>query len=488
MAQKRRVLIVVFDALRPDMVSAELMPELTAFAAAGARFSASRAVFPSETRVNQSALITGCRPGRHGIVGNKFIEPTASPDKLLNTGDEHQLRAAARRLNGALLAVPSLGELLAERGLRLATLSAGTPGGGRILNHRGETCGGFRFAMHCPDAACPTGVAAALNERVGAIPPHAIPSLDWLSWAGDAWLNFIEPELRPDVGILWFCEPDNSYHYCGIGSPDNLAALRHADTQFGRIKAAFADRPEVQIITLSDHGQIAVSGEALGLAERLRGAGFSVGAVPGPRAELALALDSAGGVFVRDRDPELTARAADWFLGQPWCGALSLADNRAGLPGVVGHKLLGIAGPRAPDIGLVLRATDAPGPWAWPGSTVHDAPYPSGGGTHGGLHPRELHNWLALGGTAVVPGAYSTPAGIIDVLPTVLWLLDRDVDLPQHLEGRVLHEALAATGRRPPPAHRRLTVAVPGGSLSVCQVGTVGYLDGITPPSAGALT
>ena len=34
----RRVLIVAFDALRPDMVTPELMPNLTAFATAGRPF------------------------------------------------------------------------------------------------------------------------------------------------------------------------------------------------------------------------------------------------------------------------------------------------------------------------------------------------------------------------------------------------------------------------------------------------------------------
>jgi predicted AlkP superfamily pyrophosphatase or phosphodiesterase len=69
-AAAQRILIVAFDALRPDMVTPELMPNLTAFAEAGVRFSHSRAAFPSETRVNQSTLVTGCYPTRHGIVGN----------------------------------------------------------------------------------------------------------------------------------------------------------------------------------------------------------------------------------------------------------------------------------------------------------------------------------------------------------------------------------------------------------------------------------
>ncbi len=55
----KRILIVAFDALRPDMVTPALMPNLTAFAEAGVRFSRSRAAFPSETRVNQTALVTG---------------------------------------------------------------------------------------------------------------------------------------------------------------------------------------------------------------------------------------------------------------------------------------------------------------------------------------------------------------------------------------------------------------------------------------------
>ena len=107
--QPRRILIVAFDGLRPDMVTPALMPNLTAFAGAGVRFSHARATFPTETRVNQAALITGCHPARHGIVGNKFLDPAASPGKLLNTGDEAELSAADRRLDGRLVDVPVLG-------------------------------------------------------------------------------------------------------------------------------------------------------------------------------------------------------------------------------------------------------------------------------------------------------------------------------------------------------------------------------------------
>ena len=72
-----RFLIVAFDGLRPDMVDADLMPNLSTFRRQGANCTDNRAVFPTETRVNQSSLVTGCHPARHGMVANKFMEPAS---------------------------------------------------------------------------------------------------------------------------------------------------------------------------------------------------------------------------------------------------------------------------------------------------------------------------------------------------------------------------------------------------------------------------
>ncbi len=318
-----RILIVAFDALRPDMVTPELMPKLTAFAAAGVRFAHSRAAFPSETRVNQSALVTGCYPGRHGIVGNRFLDPVAAPEGLLNTGDETALAAADRRLGGRLMDVPALGEILAGHGMALAVIGAGTPGGTRILHHQAERLGGFRFSLHRPDASVPAARIAALTERIGPIPPHEIPSLAWLTYATDVYLDYVAPELAPEVAILWLCEPDNSYHYRGIGSAPNLAAIRHADAEFGRIlawrdAAGLGDR--LQIVTVSDHGQLTIAGAALDLRAQLTEAGFAVGETLGPEAELVLALGGSVGITLRDSDPARIDAVVAWLRS---CGRWS---------------------------------------------------------------------------------------------------------------------------------------------------------------------
>ena len=191
--------------------------------------------------------------------------------------------------------------------------------------------------------------------------------------------------------------------------------------------------------------------------------------------DIAVSVDSAGGLFCRDRDPEIIARALNCLAAQPWCGALADAAGTHGLT----LADLGLDGPRAPDIALVLAAVDDDGPYGWRGSTVHDAAYPNGGGIHGGLHPLELNNWLAMAGTKFGPAqTIATPAGITDVLPTVLQVLGAAIS-PQ-IQGRVLTEALGGAPIAP-VAITRNKIA----NLRISQVGTTRYLDGLASPLPG---
>ncbi|MDP6389491.1 MAG: alkaline phosphatase family protein [Alphaproteobacteria bacterium] len=475
-----RVLIVSFDALRPEMATAELMPNLSRFAADGARFRRSRSTFPTETRVNQTALIAGCYPARHGIVGNRFLDAAASPDALFNTGDETQLSEGDRRLGGKLVDVPVLGELLADAGLTYAVISTGTAGGTRMLHHKAEAIGGFRLSLQRPDATVPAGAIDEITRRFGPIPPAAVPSLDWLGYATDVYLDYIEPELAPDVMVLWYCEPDNSYHQLGIGSAGNIAALRRVDAEFGRIlgrQDMLDPEDRLHIVTMSDHGMVTIAGGRVDIAAELEAAGFSVGETTFEGADSALALSSAGGIYVRDSDPELIARIRDWLQAQPWCGVLSTRTGE----GTLRHADLGIDHPRAPDIGLVLGCDDAVNQHGHAGSTLlYKAKYPDGGGMHGGLSAIELSTWLAIGGPAAAAGANSDlPAGNVDLLPTILHLLG--LHAPDHIEGRVLREGLAEFAGEAPPEVEIETLSAEGAGgyrahLTVERVGGTRYL------------
>ena len=466
-----RVLIVIFDALRPEFVTPDLMPNLHGFAGRGARFTRARSTFPTETRVNQSAVTTGCMPVNHGIVGNKFVADDLQPGLLVNSGDDTMLEAAFNA--GPVLRMPSMGQRLTAAGKRFAALSAGTPGGGRLINWSAQQDDTFRLAMRRPEAAWPQDVADDIAARIGPMPDYALPATDWISWAVSAYLDYVEPQVSPDTMLLWLCEPDESFHWHGIGGPEARQTMTHADAEFGRILDRLGpqiDAGDMHIITLSDHGQITLSGERLNIADRLADAGFSTATKDSPDGNAIVALASAGGIWLRDRSDDTARQIVHWLRAQPWCGPLFARD---GLGDALPTSALRQDHARAPDISLVLRANDDANAHGISGSTLHDAPYPTGGGCHGGLHARELHTFLALGGASIPSGPVDTPAGNIDILPTVLNLLG----LPpaEGIDGRALNgtdgvaaqdQVLSSTNTTGPITH-----------LSVTDTGTARYLN-----------
>lgn len=443
---QRRVLIVVLDALRPEFVTPELMPQLSAFAARGVRFAQARSTFPTETRVNQSAVTTGCYPRRHGVVANRFpltgAEAAAAPGAVLDTGKDEAFEAALARLPGRLLGVPSLGEILAGAGKRLATISAGTSGGGRLINLHAAETGGFRLALRRPEATVPEGAFQAVAARVGPLPEYGVPGLAWNSHAVTCYLDYVEPALRPDVMLLWLSEPDESFHYCGIGAPEALGAIRHMDAEIGRILGrlrAEIDAGALQVVILSDHGQISLDGGKLDLVARFNDAGFRASASPADTPDYVVVVHNGGGVWVRDRDPGLIRRLVVWLREQDWCGPVFTRD---GAEGTLCHAEICTDHPRAADVVLALAHDGGANRWGRAGLSADNAPYPEHGGCHGGLSRFELENFIAMGGSAFRSGMVAdSPAGNVDILPTVLAVLG--VGIGHAIDGRVLDEALA---------------------------------------------
>lgn len=472
-----RALIIVFDALRPEFLTPELMPNLHAFAARGVRCLNSRSTFPTETRVNQSAVTTGCLPRRHGIVGNKFVADDLQAGLLVNSGDDDMLASAFEA--GPVLNVPSLGQRLTEAGRRFVSLSAGTPGGGRLINWSAERDGSHRLAMRNPDACCPPGFFDDIVRAVGPLPAYDLPARDWISWAVAAYLDHVDPALSPDVMLLWLCEPDESFHWKDIGSDASRDTIRHADAEFGRILHRHADalaQGGMQIIALSDHGQISVTGEALDLVGRFADAGLRASRKSMEGADCVISVANAGGIWVRDRDPALVERIVSFLLGQDWCGPLFTRD---GVLGTLTQDLVMIDHARAPDISLVLRSGPEANRHGIAGTSLHDSPYPPGGGCHGGLSRWELENVMMMGGTAFRANAEVTaPCNNADILPTLFEALGLAV--PDGLDGRVLSEAMAGgqeTVEAVPEVHRSTNAAGPVTVLHRTRVGDRQYLD-----------
>ena len=474
-----RVILMVFDGLRPDMVTPELAPNLTRFGDAGSRFPMSRATFPTETRVNCASLATGCRPGRHGIVANVFHAPDAIAGRPLSTGTMEDLEALSAASGGRLLDVPSLGERLAQAGLSLAVVSTGTIGSSIILHHEAERLGQFRWSSH--GRRYSTAKAEPAFERFGEPPKAGLPNTARIDHAMTVLIDHVLGEIAPDVALFWSSDPDSTYHYRGIGSPEARASIQGADAAFARLVSWWVAEGRdagTQIICLSDHGHI-TGREKISTSDLMRAAGFKVG--PAFDADTDIVLAPSGPIGLTFRDPAQAARVVDWLKEQPWCGLLfSTARNEieGAAEGSFAMPLSGIDHARAPHLYFTLADDDELDANGIAGTCIMDANLPLFGGTHGNLHPRELNNVLIAGGDAFRE-RYGSPfaAGIVDIVPTVLHLLGLP---PADVDGRVLIEAMSR-GETPGEAKRLIHEVSDGGfrrRLDRQRTGATFYLDG----------
>ena len=112
-----RTLIVFFDGLRPDYITAELMPKLYSFKQQACYGASHHSVFPTVTRVNSSSYSTGSYPATHGLMGNTVYFPEVDKVVGLNTGEASDLNRIDSATKGHLLTTSSsLGQELKKAG------------------------------------------------------------------------------------------------------------------------------------------------------------------------------------------------------------------------------------------------------------------------------------------------------------------------------------------------------------------------------------
>jgi arylsulfatase A-like enzyme len=477
-------LIVVFDALRPDMATPELMPNLNRFMAEGVNFKNARAVFPTSTRTNAAALATGSTPRRNGIIQNKYFDPNVFPDRIFKPFKTPDIEAAMAVYDGKLLSTPSLGDTVAGAGYSMATVLSGSCGTARLMDPNARERGRINLGFIDWEDSCPSDVVRKLVETHGPIPESVRPNIEAIRVQTDMVIGSIYPEHQPDITVLWFSEPDQTHHYHGVGSDKMAPAIRCVDNQFGRILewrrlSGLEDR--LQIIALSDHGHITAR-ERIDVNAEAAKAGLVIGEHFADGADYAGYTSYSGSLRVRDRDPKRMAALVDWLSHQPWCGMIFTPGGNGiegCIPGTLDHASVLMDHPRTPEVFYIMRNDDAVFGDGIVGSTFCNGPYPAGGGTHGGLHEKELQIVMAAQGSMFKAGQESHhPAGIIDITPTILHALR--LEQPQGSDGRVLTEALADYDEEPPAAETTVHSVERHGAvqhLKVTRVGSTTYLD-----------
>ncbi|HVC33843.1 MAG TPA: alkaline phosphatase family protein [Chloroflexota bacterium] len=477
-----RAIVVIWDGLRPDLVSSERTPTLTKLAEQGVTFSRMHATFPSETRVNTASFATGSWPTAHGIVANEMFHPAVDPRSPFSTGDAAHLMALDRATEGQLLGVPSLGEVLREARARYVVASAGSSGNAYLLNHRATPASDPRSAalVHWdPAMTQPAVLSENVLARFGAAPPRAVPNSGVCDWLTGVFCDMLLPEVwaagAPGVAVLWLSEPDVSQHAHGIGSPAALQALRENDSRLARL-----------IETLEDLGCPAVGPDATTALFVGSDHGF---ATVRPAVPLRQVLDEAGllddqtvvsrtGVYLRDNSTAKRDAIARHLLAQPGNGMVITRDGKPA--GTIPLPLLQLDHPRAPDVAISAAWTDDANAFGWPGTAGSPV---SIAADHGGASPYELRSTLVAVGPGFRRGVVADrPSGIVDLAPTILQLLG--IAAPRRWMGRSLVDLLDAAAPGPGRGQewqRHEFAAIDGSNqprhLFISRTDSGGYLD-----------
>jgi arylsulfatase A-like enzyme len=437
-----RVLIAAFDGLQPSQIDPDRTPTIHRLATDGVTFARHHAVFPTVTRVNAASMVTGRHPGGHGLLGNTLVVREWDPRRAI-AALAPELRAVAEA-TGRVLLSPTLGEILRPHGLRFGTVVGGSSGNAYVQHPEATRVGGA--VLHA-EFTLPADHHAPMVARCGAWPPKRSPEIGRIRHAADVLLDYLLPEVDPDVALVWFPEPDTSQHAAGVGSSPAVEALTAADAQLGRILAELARRGgKPDVIVVSDHGYSTVA-RRIELERLVQEAGFPSGAAPGG---VTVAVNGGAALFyVSDSDSGVLERLTAWLAAQSWTGALVAGHAEGAAFGLLPGHLLGLTGPRSPDIVLSFRWDSGRTANGFAGS-VDSAEGAPGLGTHGSGSPHELRCVLIASGPSFCQRVVSElPSGNVDIAPTVVRLLGVATDGP--FDGRPLLEAFR-TVVEPPPA------------------------------------
>lgn len=472
------IIIWVFDGLQPSQITPELMPNLSSFATQGVEFNNHHAVFPTVTRVNVASMQTGRYPGRHGLAANNLVIREFAPHQTTPAlkGPLSQIKESL----GQVLFAPTLGDFLGKTGREYVAIGIGSDGNAYLQNPNIMESGGA--TIH-PEFCAPHTLHEELIERFGPWPEKQNPDTMRLAHAVHIMTEYILPERAPAVSMLWCSEPDSTQHLRGVGADGSVRALADADEQFGRLMEWIDQKgqgADTDVIVISDHGYATVK-EVVKIETLLPANGFPKG---GNHGGVVVATNGGTVLFYADNHNwSVCDRLAAWLMEQPWCGAIMASDALGGIPGTLPASLVGIEGPRGPDLAMSFAWDSLPNEAGFDGH-IYSTDKSPGQGQHGSMSKHELRNVLVSKGPSFKGNTVvHTPTGNADLTPTLLRILDIPTD--QNFDGRVIHEALiegpssgdidwfAETHR----AERDVGVGIYRQEVTVSRVGKASYID-----------
>ena len=318
-SETRRVVLVVWDGMRPDFVTEKYAPTLDKLAHDGIRFRNHHAVYPTATDVNGAALATGCYPNRNGLAANLEFRPAINSRQPIDMGDPDSIKRGDEIAGGKYLAVPTFVELLRAAGKKVALVGAKSvamlfdrDNDWTVIRIKGKPLTIF--------AAASLGASPReeMTELLRSIPDDsAATAAQRNKFATRALTEFFWRDSIPDFSLLWLSEPDLSEHNYAPGSPEALAAIKAVDDDLAMVLSALEKkkvRDSTDIFVVSDHGFSTIR-RSIDVVALLNKAGFHAAQEfsETPRPGDILVCGNGGTVlfYVRDHDRAVTQRLVD---------------------------------------------------------------------------------------------------------------------------------------------------------------------------------
>lgn len=519
--QARLNLVFILDGLRPDSINPQNTPNLYRLRQEGVNYVNGHAVFPTVTRVNSAAIGTGYYPGKNGIVSNSLYVPQVNPTSSFSTGEYTNLLKLDEVTGGKLVFVKTLGEHLQENGLKLAAISSGSTGSTLLLNPRSITNNvGFLINGYFDPGklvAFPAKVNQEILTRFGAAPVNKDTNGDdqyneAVDWTGKVLIDYVLPELKPDVILNWLTEPDHTQHRFGAGSPEGINVIRNDDRNIGLVlnrlkKLGLFNRTNIFVI--SDHG-FSVQTFAVNVEQKLTNAGLKLG-----KDSDDVVLASSGQavlLHVKDRDPRKIEKIVNFLQKQDWGGVLFTAARRpvkvrpqldaafnqqdkqrspqpeGWVPGTFSLELIHeFNQERGADIILTFPWTSNKNAFGVKGTDFTETssgttgPLTGNASGHGSMSPWNVRNTFIAWGVDFKQGVtIETPASNVDITPTILAL--KGISSNEDFDGRVLVEGLkVGVDPKQVKVKTRVFTTTMGeaykASIQVSEVGDQRYID-----------
>jgi len=561
------VVLFIADGLRYRMVDEQTAPTMAAIAREGVNLRNGHALFPTFTTANASGLATGHQVGDTGNFSNTVyagfqvpsvsnsVTPFVENDAVLGDLDEH--------FSGNYLNEATILKLARAKGFSTASIGKVGPalifdptertGNETVLvdDATGQTdpAGKLKGIPLSPEMTdrlkaaglplvAPTRGANAPSGNMttpGTLAANVVQQDYFAAVTTRAVLPLFKERNKPFVLVFWSRDPDGTQHnqgdslntlVPGINGPTSLAAIRNADDDLARIRAALRELgllDQTDIIVTADHGFSTISKEsqtsstvkvkfadapagrlplgfvALDLAHVLNmplidpddgyktvGDGQHTkagnGVIGSDASNPKVVVAANGGsdlIYLPDGDKALAKKVIDTLLSEDYVSGLFVDSKLGKFAGTLSLDDIALEGSAItphPAIAVNFRSFDTVcGEPVLCTVEVADTSLQQGQGMHGSFSRADTWNFMAMQGPDFKSGFVDpAPVSNADIGRTIARVMQLDVADKGKLIGRELAETLP-NGALPAVSARVVTSdPAPNGLVTVLNMQIVG--------------